>query len=328
MKEYFFSILAGQGNNSISRERLSAAILGSFSYVLNGEEAPDSSLVDSLAKTALVSKTSMDVSDWAKFCKQNPLIFNVMKSILLGTDDLRLPTLDLVRVDPAFLSSSRCRMSKSIAALLSCGMAPKQRTKWELLFHSDKNGKSFNTFMGAVAGKGSSIVIVSDKSGNVFGGFAGQPWQKAGTFAGDFTCFIFSLYPSAAMYKPSGVNENFQWCGQGFNALPNGFGFGGQVGFFAIFVDDTMDKGMTRPAATYNSPAFSKEQLFEVDTVECWLVEPSEEEMERREATGTAMDRFKETNKFLKIAGAQADYSSAYRDDRPIDVEDNTSKFR
>ena len=64
-------------------------------------------------------------------------------------------------------------------------MPPQQREKWELLFHSDKNGKSFNTFMSHVAGKGSTIVLISDKAGNVFGGFASQPWAKAGTFTGD-----------------------------------------------------------------------------------------------------------------------------------------------
>lgn len=31
--------------------------------------------------------------------------------------------------------------------------------------------------------------------------------------------------------------------------------------------------------------------MFEVKAVECWLVEPSEEEEEQREKCGTAMDR-------------------------------------
>mmetsp|Transcript_34189 Transcript_34189/g.61036 ORF Transcript_34189/g.61036 Transcript_34189/m.61036 type:complete len:216 (-) Transcript_34189:266-913(-) len=215
-----------------------------------------------------------------------------------------------------------------MAALLSCGMPAGQRKSWELLFHSDKNGKSFNTFMACVCGRGATLMLVTDKAGNTFGGFAGQPWAKAGTFTGDFSCFVFSVRPATAIYRPSGVNENFQWCGQGFNSLPNGVGFGGQSGYYAVFVDDTLDKGMTRQAATYNNPAFAEEQLFEVDTVECWLVEPSEEELEQREKQGTAMDRFRETNKFLSITGVQQDHSAAYRDDRPFDVEDNSSKFR
>ena len=60
----------------------------------------------------------------------------------------------------------------------------KQREKWELIFHSDKHGKSFNTFMALAGGKGSTVVFVSDHHGNVFGGFATQPWAKAGTFTG------------------------------------------------------------------------------------------------------------------------------------------------
>lgn len=42
-----------------------------------------------------------------------------------------------------------------------------------------------------------------------------------------------------------------QWCGIGFSQLPNGIGFGGQVGHFGLWLDHTMDSGMSRPAATF-----------------------------------------------------------------------------
>lgn len=38
--------------------------------------------------------------------------------------------------------------------------------------------------------------------------------------------------------------------------------------------------------------------------------------------------RFKETNKYLEIAGMNVNSSAAYRADRPPEEEDNTSKFR
>ena len=31
------------------------------------------------------------------------------------------------------------------------------------------------------------------------------------------------------MFNPTGVNQNFQYCGHNFASLPNGVGFGGQV---------------------------------------------------------------------------------------------------
>jgi hypothetical protein len=42
-----------------------------------------------------------------------------------------------------------------------------------------------------------------------------------------------------------------QWCGIGFSQLPNGIGFGGQVGHYGLYIDSTMDQGMSRSAATY-----------------------------------------------------------------------------
>lgn len=63
---------------------------------------------------------------------------------------------------------------------------------------------------------------------------------------------MFSLHPSAAFYKPLGANTNFQWCGINFSQLPNGIGFGGQVSYFGLYVDGTLDKGMSRASATYS----------------------------------------------------------------------------
>jgi hypothetical protein len=47
--------------------------------------------------------------------------------------------------------------------------------------------------------------------GQLFGGVASQPWQKRGTFYGDFGSFVLSLLPRAAVYHATGINQNFQW---------------------------------------------------------------------------------------------------------------------
>lgn len=75
-----------------------------------------------------------------------------------------------------------------------------------------------------------SVAVPGSTHGHADGCHRTCPGVLFCTPAGDFSCFVFSLHPAAAIYRPSGVNENFQWCGQGFNSLPNGIGFGGQVG--------------------------------------------------------------------------------------------------
>ena len=52
--------------------------------------------------------------------------------------------------------------------------------------------------------------------------------------SGNFSSFLFQLAPSVAVHPPSGANQNFQYCGHNFASLPNGIGFGGQVGHASV----------------------------------------------------------------------------------------------
>ena len=132
---------------------------------------------------------------------------------------------------------------------LCIGLPAQQCQQWHLLFNSNIHGMSFNTFFGKIRGRGATLLIVKDTEGSVCGGFAPQPWDKKGSFYGDYSSFLFTLEPQYTVYKPSGVNENFQWCGQGFSELPNGVGFGGQVSslqcsFCVMWTCCTSGKGM------------------------------------------------------------------------------------
>lgn len=62
------------------------------------------------------------------------------------------------------------------------------------------------------------------QTGALAAGIASSPWVKHGTFYGDFNCCVASLLPMTTVYRPSGVNGNYQWCGVGFQNLPNGIG--------------------------------------------------------------------------------------------------------
>ena len=60
---------------------------------------------------------------------------------------------------------------------------------------------------------------------------------------------------------------------------------GGQMqgaGNFGFYVDSALERGHSRPNATYASPSLSSEQVFEVDAVEAWLLVPPEEEEEQQ----------------------------------------------
>lgn len=54
-------------------------------------------------------------------------------------------------------------------------------------------------------------MVVKDKEGCVYGGYASQPWEKHSDFYGDMKSFLFTLHPKAAIYRPTGQNTNLQW---------------------------------------------------------------------------------------------------------------------
>ena len=107
----------------------------------------------------------------------------------------------------------------------------------------------------------------------------------------------FYQFHSLQKYPASGINQNFQWCGAGFKQLPNGIGFGGAEGsgnsglirnpdihrslkpaladlilkfcsstpgHFALYVDNTLDSGMSRPIATFGNNPLASQQVFQV----------------------------------------------------------------
>ncbi len=59
---------------------------------------------------------------------------------------------------------------------------------WELLYSSNQHGQSYHSLLMRAAGRGPALVIVRDKQGHVFGGFASVPLQKSGQYYGAVVC--------------------------------------------------------------------------------------------------------------------------------------------
>eukprot|EP00759_Apiculatamorpha_spiralis_P022266 PhF_6_TR26566/c0_g1_i1/m.38439 len=68
-------------------------------------------------------------------------------------------------------------LSNDHIAQLAQYLPPAHAQKWTLLYSSDHNGKSFNRLLTHVVSKGPSIVIIQEKDGNVFGGYAAADWR-------------------------------------------------------------------------------------------------------------------------------------------------------
>jgi hypothetical protein len=189
---------------------------------------------------------------------------------------------------------------------------------------------------GKDAGPPATLVLVRDGQGAVFGGAAFSPWQRRPAFYGDASAaFLFALHPTLRVHHSSGINANAQFFSgaQAFSSLPNGLGMGGQMAMaFGLFVDAQLERGHSRPNATFAcAPLCSPPaQDFDVAEVEVWAMPtPDEEEDGEGGAAaaaaaagrrgvggggGTVLDAAAETRNFLAVAGRFADHSAGVRD--------------
>ncbi|XP_047111094.1 MTOR-associated protein MEAK7-like [Schistocerca piceifrons] len=70
--------------------------------------------------------------------------------------------------------------------------------------------------------KGPTIVIVRDRDGHVFGGFAPSSWTLSPNYVGDDSSFLFSILPVMERFEPTGYNDHYQYLNVQQQTLPNG----------------------------------------------------------------------------------------------------------
>ncbi|XP_051024872.1 MTOR-associated protein MEAK7 [Acomys russatus] len=156
---------------------------------------------------------------------------------------------------------------------LNSHLAAEHRQSWRLLFSTQLHGQSFSQLCSHITYQGPCLVVLEDRDGYIFGGFASCSWEVKPQFQGDNKCFLFSVIPSMATYIPTGYNDHFMYLNQGQQTMPNGLGMGGQHGYFGLWVDADFGKGHSKAkptCTTYNSPQLSAQEEFQFDKMEVW----------------------------------------------------------
>ncbi|KAI8362303.1 TLD-domain-containing protein [Mortierella sp. GBAus27b] len=148
----------------------------------------------------------------------------------------------------------------------------------QLLFSSKTSGASFSTLVQRIMFQGPTLMIMKDEDGYIFGAYADQDWAQNPKFYGTDRGFLFTIRPNFRIYRPSGVNDNFQYLGFNTKTLPNGIGFGGQFNYFGLWLGSDFQTGQSAAeplCSTYQSPQMSKQQDFKLDEMEVWQIHPS-----------------------------------------------------
>lgn len=142
-----------------------------------------------------------------------------------------------------------------------------QGRKWLLLYSTWRHGISLSTlYRRSMLWPGSSLLVVGDNRGAVFGGMVEAPLRPTDKrrYQGTNDTFVFTNKPGhPVIFRPTGVNRYFTLCSTDFLAIGGG-------GHFALYLDSDLLNGSSSVSETYGNPCLAHTEDFEVKEVELW----------------------------------------------------------
>lgn len=160
-------------------------------------------------------------------------------------------------------------------------------SKLRLLYSIADHGADILSFYKLTKGATHSLLVVQTDGGEVFGGFAAEPWQQKVDYYGSGESFVFRVSPSptpgtAAAQSSSALEskqvEVFPWTYENnFFMLSNKeqLAMGGGQDGFAFVLDADFISGSSRSSATFRNPPLTAGDSFRVLNLEVWGFESS-----------------------------------------------------
>uniref|UniRef100_A0A0R0EQE1 TLDc domain-containing protein n=1 Tax=Glycine max TaxID=3847 RepID=A0A0R0EQE1_SOYBN len=316
IEEFIFRLLDVSGDNFVGRSDLETVMIAIFNDILCIKGSEDRScshqdIFNIFLNAANFSKhdeggteETMSFEDFRSWCTHLPSVRKLLGSLLLSPDSGR-PGYQIPKLlTSKAIDSNIILLRKEYAWHIGGALSHQDLEDWNLLYHSSLNGLSFNTFLGNISNHaGPTVLIIKDKEGYIYGGYASQPWERHADFYGDLKCFLFQLNPVASIFRPTGANNNLQWCAINFSSedIPNGIGFGGRVNHLGLFISANFDQGHTFSCTTFGSPCLSKTNRILPEVIECWGVTQDATQDKNDAVKGTILERFKEDRNMLKM---------------------------
>ncbi|OWM82562.1 MTOR-associated protein MEAK7 [Punica granatum] len=318
IEEFVYQFLDVNGDGVLGRSDLSSVLITIFKNIFDNDLSEDHAaseqntvriFLDSANFSINIEghdEKSMSLADLRSWFAVLPSVRKFLGSLLMPPDPGR-PGSQVPRLSHGDnVDSSMILLKKEYAWHIGGALAEEELEEWKLLYHSSYNGLSFSTFLGNITNNhGRTVLIIKDKEGHIYGGYASQPWERHSDFYGDMKSFLFQLYPKASIYRPTGANRNLQWCAVNFSSedIPNGIGYGGRVNHFGLFISASFDQGQTFECTTFGSPCLSTTNRISPQVIECWEVVQSTKQEKRDGVRGTVLERFKEDRHMLNMVG-------------------------
>lgn len=140
--------------------------------------------------------------------------------------------------------------------------------KFNLIFSTRLHGTSLNTLYRLCKGHSTTILVVKDSTGCIFGGFSTEPWNSvSSTFFGSGESFLFSYKPNFCVYSWTRANRYFQLATKKYLAM------GGGLGGYGLWLDDELFHGASDVSNTFLNRKLSQSNVFECKVLEVWSLE-------------------------------------------------------
>ncbi|XWS66608.1 hypothetical protein CRYUN_Cryun05aG0214600 [Craigia yunnanensis] len=143
-------------------------------------------MVDTFLIAAIFSKDherrhdkSMSFEDFKSWSTLVPSVKKFLSSLLLPPDPGR-PGCQVPKLQHLENIDSSILLLRDVYAWhIGGALSQEDLEEWKLLYHSGLNGLSFNTFLGNLSNDdGPTVLIIKDREGYIFGGYASQPWER------------------------------------------------------------------------------------------------------------------------------------------------------
>lgn len=149
------------------------------------------------------------------------------------------------------------------------------RPQWTLKFSLEQHGASIKTLYKQAEPAPADhqqrgyVLAVRDARGGVFGAYANEPLRPSdGRYRGNSDCFLWRAAGGEVTSFPyTGVNDFMIFCTHHF------LSFGGGDGHYGLWLDDSLDKGVSYPTQTYANETLSAQgSKFDVIALELWEI--------------------------------------------------------
>jgi hypothetical protein len=141
-----------------------------------------------------------------------------------------------------------------------------RKLSWERLYLASSDGFSLATLRGS-AGRNSPLILsMVTKCRSKFGVYIPPVLRIETGYSGSFESFVFNFAPDLHVYRSTKKND-FLIC-----LTRDDFTVGGGHTGSAFFFTTALDRGVSNPCETFDSPLMTQQTKYDIVDVELWYV--------------------------------------------------------